>query len=116
MAILTKEQILKAEDVKRIKLAVPEWGGEVYISMMSGTARDEFESGILENLKGGKVSNSRARLAVATITDENGNRLFDRDDIEALGAKSSVALERCIKEAQKLNRLTSEDLEAAEKN
>lgn len=116
MALLTKEQILAANDVKRLKIAVPEWGGEVYISTMSGTARDEFETGILANAKDGKVGNARARLAAATITDESGNLLFNANDIEALGLKSQLALDRVVSEAQKLNKLTNEDLEAAEKN
>jgi len=116
MAILTKAQILAANDVKRIKISVPEWGGEVYISTMSGTARDEFETGILSNAKDGKVGNARARLAASTITDELGNLLFTADDIEALGLKSQVALDRVVSESQKLNKLTNADLEAAEKN
>lgn len=116
MAILTKAQILAANDVKRIKIEVPEWGGEVYISTMTGTARDEFETGILANSKGGKVGNARARLAAATITDEAGNLLFNADDIEALGKKSQIALDRVVAESQKLNKLTNADLEEAEKN
>ena len=116
MAILTKAQILAANDVKRIKLEVPEWGGEVYISTMTGTARDEFETGILSNAKGGKVGNARARLAAATITDEAGNLLFTADDIDALGLKSQLALDRVVSESQKLNKLTNADLEEAEKN
>lgn len=116
MAILTKEQILAADDVKRVKLEVPEWGGEVYISTMSGTARDEFETGILSNAKGGKVGNARARLAASTITDELGNLLFTANDIEALGLKSQAALDRVVVESQRLNKLTNDDLEEAEKN
>lgn len=116
MAILTKEQILKAEDVKRIKIEVPEWGGEIYISMMTGTARDEFETGVLEHQKNGKVGNARARLAAATITDENGTPLFSHEDIEELGKKSAKVLDRIVNEAQKLNKLTASDLEEAEKN
>ena len=116
MAILTKEQILAANDVKRIKINVPEWGGEVYISTMTGTARDEFETGILSNAKGGKVGNARARLAASTITDELGNLLFTANDIESLGLKSQLALDRVVSEAQKLNKLTNDDLEQAEKN
>lgn len=116
MAILTKADILAANDVKRIKINVPEWGGEVYISTMTGTARDEFETGIIANSKGGKIGNARARLAAATITDEHGNLLFTADDIEALGLKSQVALDRVVSESQKLNKLTKEDLEQAEKN
>ena len=116
MSILTKNEILAANDVKRIKIDVPEWGGEVYISTMTGTARDEFETGILANAKSGKVGNARARLAASTITDELGNLLFTSDDIDSLGKKSQLALDRVVVESQKLNKLTNADLEEAEKN
>lgn len=116
MAILTKEQILKAEDVKRVKMSVPEWGGEIYISMMTGTARDEFETGVMEHQKNGRVGNARARLAAATITDETGLPLFTSDDIEELGKKSAKVLDRIVAEAQKINKLTTKDLDEAEKN
>lgn len=116
MAILTKAQILAANDVKRVKLEVPEWGGEVYISTMTGTARDEFETGVLATQRGGKVGDARARMAAATLTDEKGNLLFTYEDIEELGKKSQLALDRVVSASQKLNKMTNADLEEAEKN
>ena len=41
---LTKDQILAADDMGMLKLAVPEWGGDVYIRVMSVGERDASEN------------------------------------------------------------------------
>lgn len=115
MAILNKDAILKADDLKKEIVSVPEWGGEVIISAMTGYARDAWEQHLVES-KEGALANIRARLVVATAVDEQGNRLFTEQDVKALGEKSVAALERCVKVAQKLNRLTQSDLDDLQKN
>lgn len=112
---LSRDAILKADDRKVETVEVPEWGGSVLVSVMSGTARDAFEASLVE---GGKanVTNARAKLLAACLVDEKGALLFGPDDIEALGRKSATALDRVVRVAQKLNRLTEADLGAAEKN
>jgi hypothetical protein len=115
MAILNKDAILKADDLKKEVVSVPEWGGEVIISAMTGYARDAWEQHLVES-KDGALSNIRARLVVATAVDEQGNRLFTEQDVKALGEKSVAALERCVKVAQRLNRLTQTDLDDLQKN
>lgn len=114
MAILTREAILQKDDLRREVVKVPEWGGEVIIASMSGAARDTWEQSLIAD----KVSmdNIRARLVVATAIDEAGNPLFTAADIAALGKKSSSALDRCVKVAQKLNRLTETELDDLAKN
>lgn len=113
MAILTKKAILEAEDFRKELVKVPEWGGEVYICSMTGAARDDWEASIGGGGKGAKPNlvNFRARLVALTAVDEKGDRLFCDDDLVALGGKSAAALNRCFETAQKLNALTSEDVE-----
>lgn len=113
--MLTRDQILKSDDLKKEVVKVPEWGGEVLIGTMTGQARDEWEQSLVENKKV-SLQNIRARLVAMTALDEQGNRLFTSDDIEALGKKSASALERCVKVAQKLNRLTEAELDDLTKN
>jgi hypothetical protein len=115
MAILNKEAILSAVDLKKELVKVPEWGGEVYISMMTGEARDAWEQGLVGG-KGANLDNIRARLVSFTAVDEQGKRIFNNDDAIALGQKSATALERCVKVAQRLNRLTEQDLDDLVKN
>lgn len=117
--MLTKEQILQADDIKTKKVNVPEWGGELYICTMSGTERDAFEQSIIETRgKSVKVNlqNIRAKLCVQTIVDEKRNKLFSLDDVTALGKKSAKALDRIFAIAQKLNGISGEDVEDLAKN
>jgi hypothetical protein len=116
MTLLTKEQILKHEDLKSEIVPVPEWGGEVRVCTMSGFARDRFEAGITGKSGGANMSNIRAKLAAATIVDEEGNLLFDEADIAKLGKKSCAALDRVFEAAQKLNLITNDDVEVLAKN
>lgn len=116
---LSKEQILSADDCKRRTVAVPEWGGDVLVSTMTGTARDAWEQSLLIR-KNGKtepnMENMRARLVAATLVDDEGKRLFTDDDVSALGKKSAAALERVCKVAQALNGIGEAELEELKGN
>jgi hypothetical protein len=114
---LNREAILAAQDLPREEVQVPEWGGSVWISAMSGAARDEWEDS-LQAPPGEKVnlSNIRARLVCFTAVDEAGKRLFSLKDAEALGAKSGKALARCAKVAQRLSGIGAGAHEAARGN
>lgn len=119
MSILTKDDILDCNDLESIEIEVPEWGGSVIVSTMTGTARDNYESSIIKMVAGKAETdlyNIRAKLLASCLVDAEGNRLFDDDDIERLGMKSSAALERIFIVAQKLNAVTDEDIEEMAKN
>ncbi len=116
MALLTKEQILKLDDLKSEIVSVPEWGGEVIVCTMSGFARDRFEAGITGKNGGMNMQNIRAKLAAATIIDDTGNLLFDETDIAKLGNKSCAALDRVFAAAQRLNLITNDDVDVLAKN
>ena len=116
MGMLTKEQILQAEDLKTETVEVPEWGGSVCVRTMTGTERDAFEQSIVENKGKTNLANIRARWCAAVVIDESGNRLFDDKDIAELGKKSASALDRVFAVAQKLNGFGEKDIENLEKN
>jgi hypothetical protein len=111
--MLTRDQILSTDDLKRELVEVPEWGGSVYVAMMSGGARDAWESSLMG--KNGKVDmeDVRAKLAAACIVDESGVRLFTASDVAALSKRSSVALDRVVTVARRLNRLGEKEIEEA---
>ena len=115
--MLTRDQIQQAQDLKTETVAVPEWGGDVIVSEMTGFARDGFEQSIA-GVDGGKrdLSNLRARLLVRTLVDEAGIRLYADDEIGLLGNKSATVLDRLFAVAQRLNVLGAEHEAAAEKN
>lgn len=106
---LSKKAILAAKDTKlKGPVAVPEWGGDVYFRTISGLERDQFEDAYSEQ----KMRAFRARFLVLTISDENGERLFADNEIEALGQKSSVVINRLFDEAWQHNAFTQEAVDA----
>jgi hypothetical protein len=116
MALLSKQQILSAQDIQFEDIPVPEWGGEVRVKGLSGRERDKFEADSLSKAKkGGQrdviLENLRARLVVACVVDEQFQPLFDRADVMRLGEKSAVALERVFSKAQELSGMSDEDVE-----
>ena len=116
---LTRETILNCDDLKKEVVPVPEWGGTVTVTTMTGFQRDAFEQSIIET-KGKSVTtnmeNIRSKLCAHTIVDEDGKRLFSDADIRDLGGKSAAALDRIFAVAQRLNGLRDEDVEGLAKN
>jgi hypothetical protein len=116
MGILTKEQILQADDITVETVPVPEWGGEVIVRTMTGTDRDIWDNLLFKGGSDDFLDNTRARLCACTIIDENRNLLFSEDDIIELGKKSSLALNRVFDVAKNLNGLGSKEIEDLAKN
>lgn len=114
--MLTKEQILAADDIRSEVVSVPEWGGDVRIQSMSGMARDRYEQALFEGKNSVSAKNIRAKLVASSAVDDSGNLLFSETDIEALGKKSAKALDRLFAVAQRINGVTSGDVEELEKN
>lgn len=112
--MLTRDQILSAATLPTEVVSVPEWGGDVLVSTMSGAARDEWEQSLVTGNK--RLENVRAKLVAAVLVDADGKRLFTAADIAGLGRLSSAALDRVAKVAQRLNGLTAAELEDAKGN
>ncbi len=109
---LTRDAILGAQDLPVLTVSIPEWGGEVFIRTMTGGERDQFEAGWKRN----PTDDIRARLAVATLCDEDGRLLFSAADVPALSAKSSTALDRIFAASTAHSGLTDKDVEDLRKN
>lgn len=108
---LTKAEIFKVDDIRTSTVEVPEWGGAVRVRGLTGLERDEFEAAIMGQKGKINLANTRARLVLYSVTDEDGNRLFDEMDIRALGAKSAAALDRVVTVAMRLSGISDGDLE-----
>jgi hypothetical protein len=113
--LLSKSEILGAEDLKHEDVHVPQWGGSVRIRMMTGAERDEFRSSVSDE---GcvAVGTFAAALLAATCIDEAGIRLFTMGDMAALQAKSATSLDGPAAVAIRLNGLSVTAVEDAEKN
>lgn len=108
--MLSRESILAIQDLKPQKLDIPEWNDHVFIRSMTGRERGELEAA---SKSGNALADFRAMLAIRCVCDENGARLFSDADLEAIGKKSSAALDRILNAASKLNALGAEGIERA---
>lgn len=115
--MLTKEQILQADDLPTETIPVPEWGGDVIVKTLKASELDRWEQETT-NSKGRDrvIENVRARLVAKCIVDEQGNRLFDKSEVVLLGKKSAKVLDRLFDICMKLNGKRDEDIEELEKN
>lgn len=109
-----RDQILKFDDVRSETLEVPEWGGaKVVVRGMSAVDRESYESGFDSARKAGTL---RAKLVTLCAYDEEGSRIFEPGDVEALGAKDANAVDRVYQAALKLSVIGEKAMEQAEKN
>ena len=127
--MLTKEQIRTANDRPREFVPIPEWCPPdevfdpakhgVYVATISGKDRDSYElecyrrKGPNEQVN---LANMRAMLAVRTIQNEDGSRMFKDEDAEWLGDKSAKAIQRVFDVAARLNAMTKADQDDLVKN
>lgn len=114
---LTRDNILAVEDKKQRQIYVPEWGGVVYVRIISGRERDAFEMTI-QAAPGGKrnMNDFRARFAALVLSDKEGKPLFSPADVQALTAKAAAPLHRILMIGQELNGFTDEAVEEMVKN
>jgi hypothetical protein len=100
MGYLTRDQILGADDLQRVEVEVPEWGGTLLVRALTGAERGQLEASALQQQGQGvafvpqSVETVRARVVAMAAIDEEGKRLFSTRDVVALGEKSGRALEK----------------------
>ena len=115
----TKQAILAADDFVMEPVDVPEWKLRVFVCGLTGTGKDEYEKSIVE-FKGKKttlnMSFMRTKLLVRTVVDKNRGLLFTETDIEKLGTKSALALDRLYEVARRLSGLDDKEVETIAKN
>lgn len=114
--ILTKDEILQADDLPTEIVPVPEWGGDVMVRTMTGKDRDELETSIVSDPNKRDLTNLRAKIVAFSVVGEDGKRLFTSEDVLALGEKNARALDRIFGVAQRLSGFTQRDVEELTKN
>lgn len=103
MAILTREDILKVQDLKCKTINVPEWGGEVIVKEMSAARRLEFERLLTEN-----EDQVRILLVAICVVNEAGEPLFTVEDVQSLGKKNFQTVRKVSNVAIRLNEVKAE--------
>ena len=118
--LLTREDILGADDLISEIVHVPEWNnGYVKIRSLTGQERDQYQLSLI--VAPGKseevdMRNATAKLLSLSIVNEQGRPIFGSDDILALGRKSGRALDRCYTVAKRLSAVTDEDIKELTEN
>jgi hypothetical protein len=123
---LSRDQILAANDLEVREVDVPEWGGTVKVRALNGAERDRFEASLrkerrrADGKEGTEVvantDNMRAKLVARAVVDDDGKRVFTDADINALGEKSALVLDRLFDVVSDLSGLSDTAAEEAEKN
>ncbi len=115
--VLSKEQIFAADDVVILEVEVPEWGGIVRLKAPTAAQLDLFESEQVNRRKiSAHMKNIRARMAILVCVDADNKPMFTPGDEQKLSHKSSVALNRIWKAAQKWLGVDDDAVEDIAKN
>jgi len=119
--MLNRDAILKAQDLRRELVDVPEWGGEVYVRSFTALEREEVEMRSMQmvDIATGQIKDARqmaglkAWIVSRTVVDSDGRRIFTDADTDGLQGKAAEVIGRLADKATELSRLSVED---AEKN
>lgn len=111
---LSRGDILERDDILVEDVYVKEWGGTVRVRTLTARERDLWEDSRTTR-KGADVTvdmtDFRASLVVRSVVDGDGERLFEDDDLEAIGAKSGAAIDKLWDVAARLSGISKEDEE-----
>lgn len=130
MALMTRDQILGAQDIghEDIDLSdIPGWG-TVRIRDLNANERDRLEASLVVERKerqpdgkvrtvtGTNLANVRARFCAACICGDDGRALFTEQDVQRLGAKSARALDRIFDRIKARNGLDDKAVDGLVEN
>ena len=125
MGFLGKKDLLQRQKLEIIKVDL---GNDdyVFVREMTGRERDQFEQSLIKEKRNNKgevtgydrnLYDFRAKLAVNTLCDENGNAILTMADFETLSQNMGAKrIEKIVTEAQKLNKISEADKEDLIKN
>lgn len=115
----TAADILGADDRRIKRVDVPEWGGHVFVRSLSGTEKELFSQAVNVVRNGKSEVNDvglRARYLAVALCDQHKQPLFTLDQVEALGSRNTLVLDRVWKAALELNAGTDETRDEQLKN
>lgn len=116
MATLTAEQILAANDAGLMgPISVPEWGGDVFIRVMTVGERDSYERLWIGKKETG-IENFRSEYLARCLCDDKGQLVFTRGQVAVLAGRSGAVVGRLFDAALKHNNMTEADVEQLAKN
>jgi len=116
-SVVTREAIIaSAAKMKTERLTIEEWGGDVIIRELTGKERDTIEAALLRGRDANNFSNIRSKAVAKALIDENGNRLFDDNDIELINNLSSNVINTIFEAVNRISGMGELGEEDAAKN
>lgn len=112
MAFLSKEDILKVDDMRYHCITIPEWGGDIRLKTMSLADQLAYE----EVRKDSKTEDIIIQLVKTSCVDENGKQLFSDEEVKQLNIKSAEVICRIFQKCLDINAVESEKVEKQAKN
>jgi hypothetical protein len=113
--LLTRDAILASDDIKSALVDVPEWGvdAQVKIKALSIYEQIVYEKEAAVNKD---TSDIIFNMLVLCCVNEDGTKIFSKDDIAALKERSSAAVLRVFNACLKINHLDTDSVERLAKN
>jgi hypothetical protein len=108
---LNREQLIAQAKPKVINVAVPEWGGDVFLRDITAGQRDQYDGFQIDQQGSAKYANFRARLLVLSLCDSEGVRLFGDGDVGVVSALPAQTIDRLWEQAAVLCGLKAEEVE-----
>ena len=125
MKLLSRKELLAKQPLQVVKVELDN-DEFVYVRQMTGRERDRFELTLNKDVKDDKgnlvdvvqdYEDFRAKLAVQTICNEDGELILQPEDYPILSQHMGIQqLDKIVKAAQKLNKISQADKEALTKN
>lgn len=122
MALIGRQQIDEAVDLKTEDVEVPEWGGTVRLRELSSKERSLIEAttigakGQTLELRIEAFKTLREKTVCAALIDQDGKRLYQDKEAAQLGLKSGQVIERLFQKVQELSGMTAAAAKDAEGN
>jgi hypothetical protein len=104
-----RKRLFGAKDIRIKSIEVPEWGGTYYVRVINGKARESFEEALAAEQR---MKNFRMKFLILTLCDEDGATILTDADIDFLGERSSVVINRVFDAAWAINGFTKEAVDA----
>jgi hypothetical protein len=116
-SILTREKIIERDDIKRRRVHVPEWGGDVIVKELTGEERSRLDEIIFKPNEKGEMAlqpGFKIPMVQFCLVDENDTPLFPgQDGLKQLSKKSIVVINRLFVVCSEVNR-AEDEIEALE--
>jgi hypothetical protein len=118
-----KSKVLGAVKLKEETILVEEWkskefDGQVVVRELTSRQRDFFESQFVPERKNGKanMADFRAKFLVNCLYTVDGEKMFDKTDVEALAEQPSGIINAIFEVGQRISGMGEKDVDELVKN